>query len=60
MYKMKYASALKLLCSIGKISKYLYYTKKVLCVCFFVIVAMFGLNLLAGNKSGVKALKGMF
>ena len=60
MYKMKYASALRLLCCIGKVSKCLYFAKKALCVGFFVIVAVFGLNLLAGGKCGVKALKGMF
>ncbi len=60
MYKMKYASGLKLLCCIGKLSKYLYYTKKVLCISFCVLAAVFGLNLILGGKCGVKALKGMF
>ena len=60
MYKMKYAAAIKLLCSIGKISKYLYFAKKQLCIAFFVVVAVFGINLLAGSKCGCKALKGMF
>lgn len=59
MYKMKYAIGLKLLCCIGRISKYLYFTKKVLCIGFVVIVAILGLNLLAGGKCGMKSLKGM-
>ena len=59
MNKMKYASALKLLCCIGKCSKYLYYAKKILCVGFFVLVAVLGLCFLANGKCGIKALKGM-
>ena len=59
MYKMKYVSALKLLFCIGKVSKCLYYMKKALCIGFFVIVAVFGINLLAGGKCGCKALKEM-
>ncbi|MBE6773097.1 MAG: hypothetical protein E7544_02615 [Ruminococcaceae bacterium] len=60
MYNMKYAKGLKLLCCIGKLSKYLYYAKKILCICFFILAAVFGLNLIAGKKCGLKALKGMF
>ncbi len=59
MYKMKYGAGLKLLCCIGRISKYLYFAKKVLCIGFFVIVAVCGLNLIAGGKCGIKAFKGI-
>lgn len=59
MYKMKYANGLKLLYCIGKLSKYLYYTKKVLCISFCVLAVVFGLNLIFGERCGIRALREM-
>lgn len=60
MNKMKYASAIKLLCCIGKCSKYLYYAKKMLCVSFVVLALIFGVSVLTNGKCNIKALKGLF
>ncbi len=54
---MKYAKHLKCLCFIGKCSKYLYYTKKVLCISAIIIAAMLGIKLLGMGKCGCKMLR---
>ncbi len=54
---MKYAKHLKCLYYIGKCSKYLYYTKKVLCVAALIIAAVLGINLISKSCCGCKALK---
>lgn len=59
MNKMKYVSGFKLLCFLGKCSKYMYYAKKMLCVSFVVLLVCLGVSLLSGGKIGVKALKEM-
>lgn len=58
---MKYAKHLKCLYYIGKCSKYLYYMKKVLCVCALAVVAVLGLS--CATKYGCickKAIKELF
>ena len=59
MNKMKYLSGLKLLCFLGKCSKYMYYAKKVLCISFVVLVACLGISAFSNGKIGVRALKEM-
>ena len=54
---MKYAKHLKCLYYIGKCSKYLYYTKKVLCISAVVIAAVLGISLLGTGKCGCKMLR---
>ena len=54
---MKYAKHLKCLYYIGKCSKYLYYTKKVLCISAVVIAAVLGIRLLGTGKFGCKMLR---
>lgn len=54
---MKYAKHLKCLYYIGKCSKYLYYTKKVLCISAVVIAAVLGIKLLGTGKCGCKMLR---
>ena len=56
---MKYAKHLKCLYYIGKCSKYLYYTKKALCISAFVIAGIIGLNLASKSLCGCKILKGL-
>lgn len=56
---MKYAKHLKCLYYIGKCSKYLYYTKKVLCICAFGVAAILGISLVSKSCCGCKALKGL-
>lgn len=56
---MKYAKHLKCLYYIGKISKYLYFAKKTLCISAVVIAALLGIGLLTGGKCKCKALKGL-
>lgn len=59
MNKMKYVSGIKLLCFLGRCSKYMYYAKKVLCFSFAVLAVCLGFSLLVGSKNGLKALKEM-
>lgn len=54
---MKYAKHLKCLYYIGKCSKYLYYTKKVLCISAVIIAAVLGIKLLGTGKSGCNFIK---
>lgn len=56
---MKYAKHLKCLYYIGKISKYLYYSKKVLCFIGVVIAIILGLKCASKCCCSYKALKGM-
>ena len=55
---MKYAKHLKCLYYIGKCSKYLYYTKKILCLCGVAVAALLGISLISKGSCGIKALKG--
>ena len=59
MNKMKYVSGLKLICFLGKCSRYMYYAKKVLCICFVILVACLGVSIFSNGKIGIKALKEM-
>ena len=54
---MKYAKHLKCLYYIGKCSKYLYYTKKVLCISAVFIAAVLGIKLLGTGKRGCNFIK---
>ncbi len=56
---MKYAKHLKCLYYIGKCSKYLYYMKKILCICGIAITALIGISLVSKGSYGIKALKGL-
>ena len=56
---MKYAKHLKCLYYIGKLSKYLYYMKKILCFCGVAVAAALGISLISKGSCGIKALKGM-
>lgn len=56
---MKYAKHLKCLYYIGKCSKYLYYTKKALCITAFVITAVLGVSVISKSCCSCKALKGL-
>lgn len=56
---MKYAKYLKCLYFIGKCSKYLYYMKKILCVCGIAVAAFIGISFISKGSCGIKALKGL-
>lgn len=55
---MKYAKHLKCLYYIGKISKYLFYAKKLLRLCAVTVAVLLGVKLISRSCCSCKALKG--